>query len=279
MSRKVLDSNIGENDVDIIMNNIIAQNPQLNAQIEQVRNENNIFLCRVLRIYSYEDKAYVKILNTNTNVFCRLSHEIIGSGMSIDYLPEGVEKLDTTFYRNKYYIEPYDDLYGIVMKVRWENLTDENVLIGYVNIHDKSDLKSNSDKGEISIKSGSSTISVDNERVNIMTPSLFINGLPYDEPELKNYYDKNESSIITNSLTEQINNLDEEINSINERIDNLPSGSGGSSDEDLSEYVRKDEFLDLFDVDFNYNWGNQLLNDDSIMIELFLKEKSDGDGA
>lgn len=255
MSRKVLDSNIGENDVDIIMNNIIAQNPQLNAQIEQVRNENNIFLCRVLRIYSYEDKAYVKIINTNTNVFCRLSHEIIGSGMSIDYLPEGVEKLDTTFYRNKYYIEPYDDLYGIVMKVRWENLTDENVLIGYVNIHDKSDLKSNSDKGEISIKSGSSTISVDNERVNIMTPSLFINGLPYDEPELKNYYDKNESSIITNSLTEQINLL-------TERLNNISDEGSGSSDIDLSDYIKKS------DVSFSVEYGVDLEDNGTMIFNL-----------
>ena len=37
-----------------------------------------------------------------------------------------------------------------------------------------------------------------------MTPNLFINGLRYDEPELKNYYDKNEMSIITNSLKEMI---------------------------------------------------------------------------
>ena len=86
MSRKVLDSNISDADVDTIMNEIIAQNPQLNAQIEKVHNENNAFLCKVLRLYPFEDKAYVKILNTGKGVFCRLSHEILGDGMSIDYL-------------------------------------------------------------------------------------------------------------------------------------------------------------------------------------------------
>ena len=62
MARKVLDSNIGDSEIDSIMDNIIAQNPQLNAQIEQVRNESNVFLCEVLRIYQYEDKALVKVL-------------------------------------------------------------------------------------------------------------------------------------------------------------------------------------------------------------------------
>ena len=209
MSRKVFDSNIGGDDFDYIMHSIIAENPQLNARIEEVRNDNNAFLCKVLRIYSYDDKALVKVIDNNRNIFCRLSHEIIGNGMSIDYLPNGIEKKDEKYFVGKTYLEPYSDLYGIVMKVRWENLTDENVLIGYVNIHDNNDLRSSSDKGEISINSGSSTISIDNERVNIMTPNLFINGLRYDEPELKNYYDKNEMSIITNSLKEMI-----ELNSL-----------------------------------------------------------------
>lgn len=208
MSRKVLDSNVGDNDVEIIMNSIVAQNPQLNAEIERVSNESNVFLCKVLRIYPFEDKAYVKVLNNNRNIFCRLSHEIISSGMSIDYLPKGFGKTDIKNIKGKEYVQPYDDIYGILIKVRWENLDDENVLLGYVNIHDNYDLKSSSEQGEILLKSGKSTISIDDERINIMTPNLFINGLPYDEPDLKNYYDKTESDIITNN----INQIDNEFN-------------------------------------------------------------------
>lgn len=235
MSRKVLDTNVSDAEVNTIMDNIIAQNPQLNAQIEQVHNENNIFLCKLLRVYPYEDKAYVKLLNNDKNIFCRLSHEVLGSGMSIDYLPNGVEKQDFVNFDGKKYIEPFDDLYGVVGKVRWFNLDDENVLLGYVNVYDDYDLKSDSDTGEISIKSGSSILSVDDERVNIMTPSLFINGLPYDEPELQNYYDKTETDIITNTLTESINQVDS-------RIDNLTIGNF-----DLSDYVKKS------DVDLKFN--------------------------
>ena len=198
--RKILDYNIGESDVRTVLNRLVADNPQLNAQIETVHNETNTYLCQVLRIYPYEDKALVKIIDTNTNVFCRLSHEILGNGMCVDYLPNGIEKEDKTDYVGKRYVQPFDNLYGILIKVRWNNLSDENVLLGYVNIHDNNELKSSNDMGEVSIKSGSSIISVDDKRINIMTPSLFVNGLPYNEPELDNYYDKKEINVITDSL-------------------------------------------------------------------------------
>lgn len=262
MSRKVLDSNISDADIDFVMNNIVAQNPQLNAQIEQVRNESNVFLCQVLRIYPYEDKAKVKIINNNESVFCRLSHEVLGGGMCVDYLPKGIEKTDFEEYVGKKYVEPFDDLYGILIKVRWENLTDENVLLGYVNIHDSNDLKSSNDTGEISIKSGSSILSVDDERINIMTPALFINGLPYNEPELLNYYDKNETNVIANSLKDEIDANDEyakeELGKLDERIDDLEIGNLN-----LSNY----------DVDFDVNFGLSGL-EDIINVDVFLKHIS-----
>lgn len=249
MSRKVLDSHMGDNEVDTIMNNIIAQNPQLNAQIEMVHNESNVFLCKILRIYSYEDKVYVKILNTGENIFARVSHEVMGSNMSIDYLPKGLKNTDDEKFKGKDYIVPYDDLYGIVIKVRWLNLDDENVLLSYVNIHDKGDLKTTSDDGELFLKSGSSSISVDDERINIMTPHLFINGLPYNEPDLKNYYDKDETNIITKSLEEMIKS---------NTGDTTPSGNI-----DLSNY----------EVDFDMNFGLSGY-DSTINIKTSLVEKT-----
>ena len=258
MSRKVLDSNVGESDVDAIMNSIVAQNPQLNAQIEQVRNESNVFLCEVLRIYPYEDRAFVRILNNNKKIYCRLSHEILSNGMCVDYLPNGIEKT----IKGRTFVKPFDRLYGIIIKVRWENLTDENVLLGYVNIYDNYDLRSSNDTGELSLKSGSSVISVDDERINIMTPALFINGLPYEEPELNNYYDKNETNVITNSLKDLIDNNDEvtkeELERLDDRIDDLEIGNLN-----LSNY----------DVDFDVNFGLSGL-EDIINVDVFLKHIS-----
>lgn len=296
MSRKVLDSNLGDNDVDTLMHEIIAQNPQLNAQIEKVHNESNVFLCKVLRIYPYEDKAYVNILNNNQNVFCRLSHEIMSSSMGIDYLPNGSEVEDTVKFKGKKYIKPYDDLYGIVIKVRWNNLDDENVLFSYVNIHDNNDFKSSSEQGELYLKSGSSSISVDDERVNIMTPSLFINGLPYNEPHLNNYYDKNETNIIINSLKKLIeekssdgtNISEEDIRNLFDNIyqEKLISGTniktingnsllgngdisitGGNTD--LSDYVKKADLINKnkYDIDLNLSFGLKG-QDDTIVIDM-----------
>lgn len=205
MSKKVLDTPYSDADVDNVLHGIVAQNPQLNSQIEEVRNSNNAFLCEVIRIYPYEDKAYVKVLNNNRYVYCRLSHEILGNGMSIDYLPVGNEQVDKTDYVGKTFVRPYASLYAVMIKVRWENLNDEYVILGYVNIHDRDNLKSSNEKGEISLKSGSSIISVDDERINIRCPQLFINGLPFTAPELENYYNKKESDIITNELNEKIN--------------------------------------------------------------------------
>ena len=209
MSDRVLDSNLGDADIDALFDGIVAENPQLNAQIEQVRNSNNAYLCEVLRVYPYEDKALVRILNNDERVFCRLSHEVLGGGMCIDYLPLGVEKIDGNYLKDKSYIQPFDNLYGVMIKVRWLNKSDENVLFGYVNVYDKDNLKSSNNKGEISIKNGQSKLSVTNERVNIITPAFFINGLPYDEPELKNYYDKDEMNLIIDSMTKDTSIYDE----------------------------------------------------------------------
>lgn len=46
-----------------------------------------------------------------------------------------------------------------------------------------------------------------------------------------------------------------------------------SGDIDLKDYIKKDEFLDLFEVDFNMSLGNVLLNDDSFSLDIFLKKK------
>lgn len=251
MSQKILDGSLGDADIDTIMDSIIAQNPQLNAQIESVRNESNVFLCEVLRVYQYEDKALVRILNNNKRVFCRLSHEILSNGMCIDYLPNGIEKTDNNYLIGKKYIQPFDEHYAIMIKVRWLNLKDENILLGYVNIYDRGELKTSNDKGELSLKSGSSMISVNNERVNIITPHLFINGLPYNEPELKNYFDKDETNVILNSLDDKY--------ALKDEIPSIVSG----------DYVEKTDLVNKnkYDIDLNLNFGLSGI-DDSISIDM-----------
>ena len=80
------------------------------------------------------------------------------------------------------------------------------------------------------------------------------------EEDIWNIYTKDEVDDI----------LDEKYYDKSEVDDLIGSGGGG----DLSDYVRKDEFLDLFDVDFDYELGNPLVyRDGQLMLDIFLKEK------
>ena len=79
-------------------------------------------------------------------------------------------------------------------------------------------LKSSIGDGEINLKSGKSSISVTDERVNILCPELFVNGLPFSNPDFENYYTINE----THNLTSQF------LDTIDEKIDEVLKSSLGS---------------------------------------------------
>lgn len=217
MVRKVTDSTVVSADIDNIFNNIINNNTQLNKKIADVRSETNIFLCKILRFYHFSDLAYVQILNTGEKIYCHLTHDILDNGISIRSMNRGSVKVDKN---HRSYIEPYENIYGIVAKVRWENNNDENCLISCVNLKGNNDLKNIVGAGEIIVTVGNSSISITNERINILTPSLFINGLPSDSPQLSNYYDKNETSIINNDMSSRVEELEEKLKKIIE-LNNL----------------------------------------------------------
>lgn len=51
-----------------------------------------------------------------------------------------------------------------------------------------------------------------------------------------------------------------------------------SGDIDLSNYIKKDEFLNLFEVDFDMSLGNPLLpNGDSFTLDIFLKRSDNNE--
>lgn len=202
-----------------LFDNVIASNPQLHKIIKEVQAESNIFLCKIIRIYPYSDKAYVKILDTGKSVWCRMTHEVLDSNMCLVGANRGSVK--TGKNTNATYIEPYDEIYGIVAKVRWNGTKDENCLMSYINLRNNYSLSNVIGDGEILISVGNSKISITTERINIITPKLFINGLPSTEPELDNYFDKTEMDITTNNIIEENKLLRKEIEDLNIRIDNL----------------------------------------------------------
>ena len=230
MARKVLDATVTSTDFYDVFDNVVASNPQLNQTITEVKNESNIFLVEILQYYPYQDLALVKINDTNEKVLTYLTHEILSDTVSINAMGDGVVKTDNTYGT---YISPYDTIYGVMAKVRWSGTEDKNCLLSCVNLSQSTDVTERIGTGEIKFKVGESSISLTKDWINIKTPKLFINGLPSTAPELENYYDKTETSIIVNSLQEEINAKEEENNilkeysfsDLQEFIDNADDGS------------------------------------------------------
>ena len=213
MVDKYRDGTFVSSDVGKIFNHMVGVNETINTRIKEVSDQSNIFLCKILRFYTVSDKALVKILNTGETVTAHLTHDILDKGISIRSMNRGTVH---TSSKGKTYLEPYEPVYGIVALVRWENTDDEYCLLTCVNIHGNDDFKNIVGDGEIILTVGNSKISLTNERVNIMTPYLFINGLPYDSPELTNVYDKKEADEI-------ITKLEDKVKELERRIDNLTS--------------------------------------------------------
>lgn len=203
MARKALDSNVTDNDFRTVFDNEVARNPVINRQITDVRNSNNLYLCVVLRFYPHKDMAYVKLLDGGKRYFCYLSHEMLSNEVSLNVLCQGTVKSNV---EDGTYIEPYSKIYAVMGEVRWTGTTDERVLLGCVNYKSDKSLMSGVNTGEIKLKVGDNYISITKDWINIYTDNLYVNGLPYNKPELGNYYNKDETSIMVSSLSEGLEN-------------------------------------------------------------------------
>lgn len=287
MVKGVLDSTSTSSDFYTVFDNIVATNPQLNKNIEDVRRETNLFLVRVLRFYPIRDLAFVEELGSKKRYYCHLTHEMLSYEVSFNCMCDGSvengDKLGT-------YVKPYNAIYGIVANVRFKGTTDEKCLLSCLNYGNNNELKSSVRNGEIRIVSGDSTISLTGERINLMTPQLFINGLPYDKPKLENYYDKTEIATIKSdtdaqikelndiisqldieALTSLINEIQETIENIKEEIEHL----------DLSEYVKDDELESALSTksDKNHNHDDRYFTETEITNKLINKvDKENGKG-
>ena len=258
-------------DSKTLMENIIASNPILNKNITEAKNEPHLFLCKVLRIYPYLDKVAVQLLNNGKEIMCRMTHDILDTEMSIRSINRGLVK--TGKKTNATYVKPHDEIYGIVAKVRGKNYNEENCFISCVNFKNNSSLKNVVGDGEILLSVGSSKLSITDERTNILTPRLFINGLPYDSPELKNYFNEDEINIINeivdarlsavegiienldiDSINQEINEILETLNNINVEIEWDSLKNKPVAFPPTTHTHSKNEILDfphIFDGDYN----------------------------
>lgn len=237
MVKGVLDSTSTSNDFYTLFDNLVATNPQLEKQFVEVRNETNLFLCKVLRFYTTRDLCLVRELNTNDEYVCHMTHEMLSYEVSLNCMCDGSVKHDLNYGT---YIEPYNDIYGVVANVRFRDNVDEKCLLQCLNYQSDKSLFSNVRNGEIRLNVGDSTLSLTRNRINLMTPTLIVNGLPYNEPKLANYYDKTEIGTIKSDSDAQIQELNEKIDGLN--IDGLVEIVNGLDNIDLTDYMKWSDY-------------------------------------
>ena len=240
MVKGLLDSTSTSSDFYTVFDNLVASNPQLEKTITEVRNETNLFLCKVLRFYTIRDLCLVRELNSGEEYMCHLTHEMLSYEVSLNCMCDGNVKQDKNYGS---YIEPFSDIYGVVANVRFKGTTDEKCLLSCLNYKSNNDLFSSVRNGEIRLKVGNSTLSLTGSRINLMTPTLLVNGLPYNEPELKNYYNKDEVSTIKSNTDSQIEELNDKIDALD--IDHIT--------ELLNQLVEIISHIDIDDINARIN--------------------------
>lgn len=253
MTRGVLDSTSTSSDFYTVFDNVVATNPHLNKVITEVRNETNIFLVKILRFYTFRDMAYVEELNTNKKYYCHLTHEMLSYEVSFNCMCDGTVKSGDKYGT---YVKPKSNIYGIVADVRFKGNIDKKCLLSCLNYDDDNQLKSNVRNGEIRLVSGESTLSITRDRINLMTPRLFVNGLPYDEPKLANYYDKTEINTIKSDTDAQIDELNDKIGVLD--VDSLINTINELNDkiEDWISSINVDSTMATILTHIDTNWNH-----------------------
>ena len=133
MVKGALDGTSTSSDFYTVFDNIVATNPQLNKTIDDVRNETNLFLVKVLRFYTHRDLAYVQELGSGKKYFCHLTHEMLSYEVSFNCMCDGTVKSGDKFGT---YVEPYSNIYGVVADVRFKEGIDEKCLLSCLNYGD-----------------------------------------------------------------------------------------------------------------------------------------------
>ena len=173
---------------------------------DKIRSELELKIGEILKIYPYKDKCEVKIAGTNQKTTCLIAHDILSEGMNVSGFPKGT----TTHEKADEVIIPLETIYGIILDVN-TGKKKQKCIVSYINL-DRPHTKNNAKNGEYKIQVGDNKISVTDKYININSKNLFVNGLPYDSPELQNYYSKTTIDNIQedndNQLTEIIEKLD-----------------------------------------------------------------------
>ena len=165
--------------------------------VNNVKDVLQLMKCRVLRVYNKRQEVSVEIISSKKEVTAKILNPFLSENVNISFTVDGVIHND----KKGYYITPYDeDLFGVIMEFKDKSTKGADYcFLGFLDV-DTVSLNSNSVKAEILISVDDNYISINEERINIIAENLFINGLPYNEAELLNYYTKDEIDELINEL-------------------------------------------------------------------------------
>lgn len=120
-------------------------------------------------MYKGTDKSLIEVLETSELKTAFWIHTINTPSTSITYFPEG---MDLTNDDGEEYIEVIEQIV-----VNFVNIGEKNLILGYSN-----NGLINGSNGNLTISSGENSIIMNKSLINISSPNLRINGLPYDNP-------------------------------------------------------------------------------------------------
>ena len=243
----------------------VIDNRGYEDKITKAANEAKVRTGVVTKFYHYLDKAEVKLDFNDKKVLCKVLHRF--GGELTEYFTPVADRVTFCDKRKEPCVIPRSELHCLVVSINDED-SSEWLLLGFY---------SNEELVGINPASPGNIKLTTREAVNQYWVKFGFDGLDLRLPEKEKVNigeynrDMEEKIPMDTSMGYTKDEIDNKVNYLQEEIDNIdPSG-------DMSKYIKKDEFLDLFDVDFNYSWGNPLLNEDRITIDVFLKEKNNGD--
>lgn len=175
---------------------------------DKIKSELELKIGEITKIYPYKDTCEVKIAGTNQKTTCLIAHDILSEGMNVSGFPKGT----TTHEKADEVIIPLETIYGIILDVN-TGKKKQKCVVSYVNL-DRPHTKNNAKSGEYKIQVGDNKISVTDKYININSSNLFVNGLPYDSPELQNYYSKTTIDNIQEDNDNQLNEISEKLDEI-----------------------------------------------------------------
>lgn len=148
---------------------LLSQDKTLKDLENELRNDLSAKKAVLKQVYYGTGKAIIEALDTSELKTAYIIYSVNTPSTSVTYLPEGMKGKNDAG-------EEYINVTERII-VDYVSIGDSNLILGYSN----NGVTAGSN-GNLTITSGENTISINKSLINIKSPNLIINGLPYDNP-------------------------------------------------------------------------------------------------